>query len=126
MELANNFAPGSDQPEIIEVLRRMFRRSANDETIPSEMKPFSAFGASRKKPRMGYQLDNDDGAAAGHGTWRQVMRALSFILAFGLVLAGSSLAGAPDGSLPGVGTFQYGGAPLTATMPQPVVVAARF
>ena len=50
----------------------------------------------------------------------------SFILAFGLVLAGSSLAGAPDGNLPGVGTFRYSGSPVTATAPQPIVVAARF
>ena len=54
------------------------------------------------------------------------MRALSFILAFGFVLAGSSLAGAPDGDLPGIGTFQYSGSPVTATASQPVVVAARF
>ncbi|MBR1128912.1 hypothetical protein [Bradyrhizobium iriomotense] len=49
------------------------------------------------------------------------MRALSFILAFGFVLAGSSFAGMPDGNLPGIGTFQYSG-----TAPQPIVVAARF
>lgn len=55
------------------------------------------------------------------------MRALSLILAFGFVLAGSSFAGAPDGNLPGVGTFQYSGSPVTAPAPQqPIVVAARF
>jgi hypothetical protein len=54
------------------------------------------------------------------------MRSLGFILAFGLVLAGSSLAGAPDGNLPGVGTFRYSGSPVTTTAPQPIVVAARF
>lgn len=54
------------------------------------------------------------------------MRALSFILAFGFVLAGSSFAGAPDGNLPGVGTFQYSGSPVTITAPQPIVLAARF
>ena len=54
------------------------------------------------------------------------MRALSFILAFGFVLVGSSFAGAPDGNLPGVGTFQYSGTPVTTTAPQPIVVAARF
>lgn len=56
----------------------------------------------------------------------KTMRALSFILAFGFVLAGSSFAGAPDGSLPGVGTFQYSGSPLTITAPQPIVLATRF
>jgi hypothetical protein len=54
------------------------------------------------------------------------MRALSFILAFGFVLAGSSLAGAPDGNLPGIGTFQYSGSPVTHAAAQPIVVAARF
>ena len=33
------------------------------------------------------------------------MRTLSFFLAFAFVLAGSNLAGSPDGSLPGIGTF---------------------
>lgn len=54
------------------------------------------------------------------------MRALSFMLAFGFVLAGSSFAGAPDGNLPGIGTFQYSGSPVTTTAQQPIVVAARF
>lgn len=53
------------------------------------------------------------------------MRALSFILAFGFVVTGSSFAGSPDGSLPGVGTFQYSGSPVAAT-PSPIVVATRF
>lgn len=54
------------------------------------------------------------------------MHALSFILAFGFVLAGSSFAGTPDGSLPGVGTFQYSGSPPTTTAAQPIVLAARL
>ncbi|UWU72339.1 hypothetical protein [Bradyrhizobium sp. NC92] len=53
------------------------------------------------------------------------MRVLSFILAFGLVLAGPSLAGAPDGNLPGVGTFQYSGSPLAVPAAQ-LMIAARF
>jgi len=51
------------------------------------------------------------------------MRALSFVLAFGFVLAGSSFAGSADSGLPGVGTFAYSGSPVAA---QPIVVAARF
>jgi len=54
------------------------------------------------------------------------MRTLSFILAVGFVFAGSSFAGTPDGSLPGVGTFQYSGSPVIAPAQQPIVVAARF
>ncbi|MGT2500286.1 hypothetical protein ACVOMS_04525 [Bradyrhizobium guangxiense] len=54
------------------------------------------------------------------------MRALSFILAFGFVIVGSSFAGAPDGNLPGIGTFQYSGSPITTAASQPIVVAAHF
>ncbi|WP_407192376.1 hypothetical protein [Bradyrhizobium sp. STM 3566] len=54
------------------------------------------------------------------------MRALGFILAFGFVLAGSSFAGSPDGDLPGVGTFQYSGSPVTVPAAQPIMVAARL
>lgn len=54
------------------------------------------------------------------------MRTLSFIIAFGLVLAGSSVAGSADGNLPGVGTFEYSGTPITNTAPHAIVVAARF
>lgn len=54
------------------------------------------------------------------------MRALSFLLAFGFVLAGSSWAGSPDGNLPGVGTFQYSGSPVTVPASQPIMIAARF
>jgi hypothetical protein len=35
------------------------------------------------------------------------MRTISFILAFAFILAGPSMAGSPDSSLPGVGTFFY-------------------
>lgn len=55
-----------------------------------------------------------------------IMRALSLILAFGFVLAGSSLAGVPDGNLPGVGTFQYSGSPVPVSATQPITIAARF
>ena len=41
------------------------------------------------------------------------MRTLSFILAFAFVLAGPSLAGSSDNSLPGIGTFAYNGSPIT-------------
>ena len=54
------------------------------------------------------------------------MRAFSFVLAFGFVVAGSSFAGAPDGNLPGIGTFQYSGSPITTAASQPIVVATRF
>lgn len=56
----------------------------------------------------------------------ETMRALSFILAFGFVVAGSSFAGLPDDNLPGVGTFQYSGSPITVTASQSIVLAARL
>ena len=54
------------------------------------------------------------------------MRALSFILAFGFVLVGPSLAGLADSGPPGVGTFAYSGSPVTTTVQQPIVVASRL
>ncbi len=35
------------------------------------------------------------------------MRTISFILAFAFILAGPSMAGSSDNSLPGTGTFAY-------------------
>jgi hypothetical protein len=53
------------------------------------------------------------------------MRALSFILlALGLVVAGSSMAGSADGNLPGVGTFAYDG-PALAGPASDLIVAGR-
>lgn len=51
------------------------------------------------------------------------MRTLTFILAFGFVLAGPSMAGLSDGGLPGIGSFTYSGPPIVA--PAAIVVAAR-
>jgi hypothetical protein len=50
------------------------------------------------------------------------MRTLSFILAFAFILAGPSLAGTPDGNLPGIGTFAYNGSPIVTA---PMLVASR-
>lgn len=52
------------------------------------------------------------------------MRAFSFVLAVGFVLAGASLAGDVDGGLPGVGTFAYSGPPVSASAP--VELASRL
>jgi hypothetical protein len=53
------------------------------------------------------------------------MRTLSFILAFAFVLAGPSMAGSTDSSLPRIGTFAYSGSPIVASAPQAMVVAVR-
>lgn len=52
------------------------------------------------------------------------MRTLSFILAFAFILAGPSMAGSSDNSLPGIGTFSYNGSPAV-TSASPMVVAIR-
>lgn len=52
------------------------------------------------------------------------MRTLSFLLAFAVVLAGPTLAGSPDGTLPGFGSFAYSGSPFVTAAPS-IVVAAR-
>jgi hypothetical protein len=53
------------------------------------------------------------------------MRTFSFILAFAFVIAGPSIAGSADSSLPGIGTFAYSGSPIATSSPQTLVVAAR-
>ena len=53
------------------------------------------------------------------------MRTLGFILAFAFVVAGPSMAGAMESSLPGIGTFSYNGSPIVTTAPQSLVLAAR-
>ena len=94
--------------------------SHKDETI-------FRFWRITRETTHGYQAHNEDGGTAGDRMGHKIMRALSFILAFGFVLAGSSFAGTPDGNLPGIGTFQYSGTPVTTSAPQhSIVVATRF
>ena len=51
------------------------------------------------------------------------MRTFSFILAFAFMLAGPSMAGSSENTIPGVGTFAYNGSPIEPA-PQVIVVAA--
>jgi hypothetical protein len=53
------------------------------------------------------------------------MRTLSLLLAIGFVLAGASIAGSSDASLPGIGTFAYNGSPIAASVPPAIVLATR-
>jgi hypothetical protein len=51
------------------------------------------------------------------------MRTVSFVLALTFLVAGSSMAGSVESSLPGVGTFTYNGSPIVT--PAPLIVAAN-
>ena len=53
------------------------------------------------------------------------MPTISLLLAFVFVLAGSTMAGAPDGSLPGIGTFSYNAAPGGSDIPQRIAALSR-
>ena len=53
------------------------------------------------------------------------MRTLSLVLAVAFVLAGPSIAGSTDNSLPGVGTFAYAGSAIGSSATHSTVVAAR-
>ncbi len=53
------------------------------------------------------------------------MRSLTFMLACTFVLAGSSMAGSVQGSLPGIGTFAYGGPAIAVPAPSAMVVAVN-
>jgi hypothetical protein len=52
------------------------------------------------------------------------MRTLSVVLAFAFLVV-PSMAGSPDGRLPGVGTFEYNGLPAPHLVPQVMHVAVR-
>lgn len=111
---------------MIDVFRELFRQFADDETILTGNETILGFRRITEETADGYQRDNDDGTPPTTQFGDRSMRALSLILAFGFVLAGSSFAGAPDGNLPGIGTFQYSSSLVTTTAPQPIVLAARF
>ncbi len=68
---------------------------------------------------------NDAVDNAGDQTGDSQMRTLSFLLAFAFVLAGPSIAGSMDNSLPGVGTFAYTGSAIGSPAANSIVVAAR-
>jgi hypothetical protein len=83
-------------------------------------KPFSTLPADVPKPPLVIHLPTTRRTAPPN--WRRQMRTISFILAFAFILAGPSMAGSTDGSLPGVGTFAFNGSPVTSA-PAPMVLA---
>ena len=69
---------------------------------------------------------NEDGGQRRQArTGDSQMRTLSFILAFAFVLAGPSMAGSSEHTLPGVGTFAYNGSPIRFRSPVRHRLAAR-
>jgi hypothetical protein len=107
--------------EIIQFFGPNVSSSCCDETIlPSDETIFRFRADIRKQPLVisyqpnGTQLDPNR---------RQPMRTISFILGFAFILAGPSIAGSSDGSLPGIGTFSYNSPP--ALIVAPTVVAAN-
>ena len=95
-----------------------------DETILLGDETIFRFWRRHPETALGYQFDNENGGGnAGSKTGDSQMRTFSFILAFAFVLAGPSLAGSSDNSLPGVGTFAYSGSPLAVS--HALLVAAR-
>jgi hypothetical protein len=74
---------------------------------------------------MAIKLTTTTADSAGIDNRRQSMRTLSFVLAVAFVVAGPSMAGSLDSSLPAIGTFAYSGSPIVTLAPDALVVAAR-
>jgi hypothetical protein len=95
-----------------------------DETILHRHETIFRFWRRYPETAVDYHLANETAGTAGTKTGDSQMRTLSFILAFGFVLAGPSMAGSSDKDVPGIGTFSYSGSPATISA-QPIVVAAN-
>jgi hypothetical protein len=89
---------------------QMFRQYVPTKQFSRATKPFSASGADIRKQPLAIQLPTKRHTAPRPNR-RQPMRTISFILGFAFILAGPSIAGSSDGSLPGVGTFSYNSSP---------------
>ena len=88
------------------------------------MKPFFASGADVRKQRFVTKPPTTaEMPVLSAETVR--MRTISFILAFGFVLGGPSMAGVSDSGLAGVGTFSYSGSPIVPAAPRTIMVAAN-
>jgi hypothetical protein len=88
----------------------MFRQCVPTKQFSQATKPFSVFEQTSGNSHWlsSYQRS---GALRRDLNRRQPMRTISFILGFAFILAGPSIAGSSDGSLPGVGTFSYNSSP---------------
>jgi hypothetical protein len=121
---SNGRGPARLSTEIIRFSGLLFRRPGATKQISPATKPFFAFRADIRKQPLAIRLPTKRrGPPAPSGDSQ--MRTISFILALGFVLAGPSIAGTSDNSLPGIGTFSYNGSPVTVPAAQPLVVAAK-
>jgi hypothetical protein len=96
-----------------------------DETNLARDETIIGFGADIRKQRLVIKVPTKRRTAPSPEPGDSQMRTLSLFLAFAFVIAGSSLAGSPDGNLPGIGTFAYNGSPIAAVAPHAILVAAR-
>jgi len=104
------------------LLPELFRGPAATTQFGGATKPFSALTQTSGNRGWLITLQPNGGRGAPQPGDSQ-MRTLSFILAFGIVLMGPSMAGSSDRGLPGIGTFAYIGAPVAADTA--MIVAAR-
>jgi hypothetical protein len=104
--------------EIVEVWSELFRRSGSDETISACDETIFRLPRRTAETAKGYEASPDPRSRARE---IRLMHIVRFVLAFALTLAAPSMAGSGQGSLPGIGTFAYGGAPATPG----VMVAVR-
>jgi hypothetical protein len=96
-----------------------------DETNPGRHETIFRFWRRYPETARGYQIANETAGTVGTEIGDSQMRTISFILAFGFILAGPSMAGTSDNGLPGIGTFSYNGSPVTTSAPQLMLVAAK-
>jgi hypothetical protein len=107
--------------EIIEFFRLNVSSTCSDETILPRDETILRFRADIRKQPLVISYQRNGAQRLGLNR-RQPMRTISFILGFAFILAGPSIAGSSDGSLPGIGTFSYSSPAFTVA---PTVVAAN-
>jgi hypothetical protein len=111
--------------EIMWFFVELFRPPVTTKQFWRATKPFFACDAELRKRRMVIKPATTRRTASAAKPGDRQMRTLSFLLAFAFMLAGPSMAGSTDNTLPGIGTFAYNGSPIAITAPQSLVVAAR-
>jgi hypothetical protein len=84
----------------------MFRRLVPTKQFSQTTKPFFTFEQTSGNSHW-LSVTNETARRASILNRRLPMRTISFVLGFAFILAGPSIAGSSDGSLPGVGTFSY-------------------